>query len=698
MTNKKMQQVFKMTALAAALCAAYGSSLAAEGLVLEPNSIAVGIGNWSVDRPQQGIYDGMRDGGGYGLLDADITKRDDETGTWLGLKARNLGLDNRELNLEWQRQGDVGASFEYSRIPRDNPYTYNTGVQGIGTTTLRVPTPSITPGTGVNTELGTVRDRLTAKFFKSLGAGLNFNASFRNEDKDGTRAWSRGGAAEFAVEPINSTTRQFDAILTYAREKLQLSGGYYGTTYENANKLVVTSLSSLTPASTYNLSLPLNNKSHELFMNGGYDFTPTTRGTFKVSYSTARQDEAIPTSTTPGLVWDPTGCGGGSCAPSALAPKSLNGRLDTTLLEAGLTAKPMPKLSVVANLRYRDFADKTPLQGVVFTGATPTVFNTPFSYTNKTGKLEATYRLPDAYSLVGGIEYKAQDRQVPNVGTTWVPFRQTLNESTYRTELRKSMSETVNGSLAYVYSTRDGSAYQVPGVGAEPMQDRINPLNIADRKRDKVRAMMDWSPMDKLGLQFTVEDSKDEYSGQVGSYGVQSGSARLYSVDANYAVNDDWQVHAWYTRDETRAKEMTQQTVANTKFNDLSETGDSFGLGISGKISGKLKMGGDLEQFRSVNKYNQTLAGGTLSAALVPTPDITNTLLRLKMFAQYALNKTSDLRFNLIYEQWSTGDWSWMFPGGTPFTYGSTTDGTSVNAASKQSSTFVGVRYIYRFQ
>ena len=350
--SKRMKQTFKVTALAAALLSVYGPVLA-EG---PENSVSIGIGNWSNDRAQRGIYDGMRDSGAYGLLDADILKRDDATGTWLGLKARNLGLDNREIKGEWLRQGDIGGSLEYSRISRDQPFIYNTGVQGIGTTTLRVPTPSITPGTGANVELGTTRDRVTAKFFKNLGVGLNFNVSFRNETKDGTRGWGRGGAAEFAVEPIDSTIRLLEATLNYSRDRLQLSAGYYGTSYDNANSMVTTSLTS--GASPYFLSLPLDNKSHELFLNGGYNFTPTTRGTFKASYSRVTQDEGL-------------GNFGGTASP--LAPPNLDGRLDTTLLEIGLTSRPMPKLSIVANLRYRDFADKTPVRGIVFNAAnTPT--------------------------------------------------------------------------------------------------------------------------------------------------------------------------------------------------------------------------------------------------------------------------------------------------------------------------------------
>ena len=699
--SKRMKQTFKVTALAAALLSVYGPVLA-EG---PENSVSIGIGNWSNDRAQRGIYDGMRDSGAYGLLDADILKRDDATGTWLGLKARNLGLDNREIKGEWLRQGDIGGSLEYSRISRDQPFIYNTGVQGIGTTTLRVPTPSITPGTGANVELGTVRDRYTLKFFKNFGGDLKLNVSFRNETKDGTRGWGRGGAAEFAVEPIDSTIRLLEATLNYSRDRLQLSAGYYGTSYDNANSMVTTSLTS--GASPYFLSLPLDNKSHELFLNGGYNFTPTTRGTFKASYSRVTQDEGL-------------GNFGGTASP--LAPPNLDGRLDTTLLEIGLTSRPMPKLSIVANLRYRDFADKTPVRGIVFNAAnTPTVYNTPFSYTNAVGKLEATYRLPQAYSLLGGIEYNAQDRQVPGMGTLYVPFRASLDETTYRLQLRKSMSETVNGSLAYLHSKRDGSSYTLPG---DTLEDAINPLNIADRKRDKWRAMLDWSPMDKLGFQFTIEDAQDKYSGMVGPYGLQDGTARLYAVDASYQVNSAWQIHAWYTRDKTTAREITQRDGANAnpardsgavaeadKRTDLSETGDSLGLGVRGRVSGRLKVGGDVESFRSVNEYQQSLTlldgrpryqsnfAGTLT--VVPTPNITNKLLRFKLFAEYAVQKNADVRVNLIHERWSTDDWSWMmFPasGPTPWAYGTTTDGTTVTAVPKQNSTFVGIRYIYRFQ
>jgi len=49
--SNRMQRNFKLTALAAALLSVYGPALAEDGartsVVLDPNSVSIGIGNWS---------------------------------------------------------------------------------------------------------------------------------------------------------------------------------------------------------------------------------------------------------------------------------------------------------------------------------------------------------------------------------------------------------------------------------------------------------------------------------------------------------------------------------------------------------------------------------------------------------------------------------------------------------------------------
>jgi MtrB/PioB family decaheme-associated outer membrane protein len=704
----KTQQSFRLTLLSAALLSAFAPARAEDddiARLIRPNSaVSVGVGNWSKDRPQQGIYDGMREDGVYGLLDAEVVKRDDATGTWYTFFGRNLGLDTREFKAEYLRQGQMGISLDYSRIPRDNPFTINTGLQGFGSTTQTV--TNITPGTGSNITLGTHRDRVGLQFYRNLRPGLDFNVSFKNEDKNGTRHWGRGGAPEFAVEPIDSTTRQLEAILSYTGERFQLSGGYYGSWYDNAHSLVTA-----VGSSTFFLSLPLDNQAHQLFVEGGYNFTPTTRGTFKVSRSRATQDEHLPTKDIAGL-------------SLASSPESLNGKLNTTLVQLGLTARPLKDLSLVANLRYHDLQDDTPVARFVQTnpacGAGQCVDNTPFSYKTVTGKLEGTYRLPLGFSLTGGVEHRQQDRSVPVANANGpggtdtqrvVPMRAKIDETSYRVEARRAMSETVNGSLAFVRSERDGSSYvsAAAGPGGAP-SDLINPIHIADRDRNKWRLAVDWTPLENLSLQFGYENARDEYgSDAVRKYGVRDGDATLYSLDATYSVSEDWQVTAWYVHDRTKATQLGRRdSAAGGSLADkdawLEDTGNSFGLGLRGNAAARLKVGADLQWTRSHSKYPETLtftgAGTTLFPAnfVGPLPDIVNKLTRLSLFADYAIHKNADVRMELVHERWRTDDWTWLFGNGTPFVYGATpTDGTTVMMNPKQVSNFVGVRYIYRF-
>ena len=135
--------------IAAALTAVFGPALAQDepnvaGLKTPDSQASVGLGYVSDDNQRFGQYSGLNKEGGYLLLDADVVRRNDDTGTWLRFSGRNLGLDSRELRFGQERQGDWGYYIDYSQIPRFDPYTVNSGLQGIGTTTQTQ--NRITPG------------------------------------------------------------------------------------------------------------------------------------------------------------------------------------------------------------------------------------------------------------------------------------------------------------------------------------------------------------------------------------------------------------------------------------------------------------------------------------------------------------------------------------------------------------------------
>ncbi|NMG28980.1 MtrB/PioB family decaheme-associated outer membrane protein [Aromatoleum evansii] len=721
---KNFNTTFRLTAIAAAMLAAYGSAFAEdddlEALTKPDSSISVGAGYWTNDRQQQGIFDGMRDDHGYALIDADVVKRDDATGTWFKFETDNLGLESRKISAEVQQQGNMGGFISYSRIPRVNPLKISSGIQGVGSENLRISgartstTDSRLPFHDV--DLATYRDLVHVGFNKNLLKDFDLKLSFKNEEKNGSRHWGLGSAALFTAEPIDSTTQQLDVTLEYTGEKLQLAGGYAGSWYRNKNDMVcagvnvnnnpvncLTATGSASSPSWTPLSLPLDNQAHQFFVNAGYSFTPSTRATLKLSRSVATQDETIPSIRL-----------GGVNAPFSGAPSKLDGEIVSTLAELGLSSRPTSKLSLNANLRYYDVDDNTPLFGFVGNNTTRavTVHNTPHSYETKSGKFEASYLLPERFKLIGGIDIKDQDRSAPKfVDERYVPFVESVDETTYRLQLRRSMSETLNGSVAILHSVRDGSSWVAPH---EPntlrdggsIYDRINPLHIADRTRNKWRLSLDWAPVEAFSLNFNIEDARDDYQREDGRpFGLKDGRASLVSVDARYAFSDNWQITGWASHDVTRAKQLSGRWARNTtssvpnmlKDADLNDTGDSVGFGLRGTLTAKLKIGADVQWTRTQSSYDEDTSAAR-TASEIPLADIESRLTRLSMFAKYALRKNADLQFDVIHERWKTDDWSWSFANGSDFTYGTTTDGTVVSNKPKQTANFIGARYIYKFQ
>ncbi len=719
---KKMSKVFKLNLLSAALIPAFGSAFAADDDVaqfIKPDStVSVGVGNWSGDRHQAGILDGMRKSGSHLGLDVDVVKRDDATGTWFMLKGQNLGLDTRELRLDLQRQGDVGGYLEYSKIPYDNPFTFNTPLQGIGTQNLVVGTTQGGAFAMREVKIGLERERWSLGVFKKLTTDVDFKFDFKNEDKKGTRQAGGGSAGLFSVEPFDSTIRQFEAVLRYTGKELQLSGGYNASWYDNNISLVMQRLNGITGGTnaSFNavtpISVALSNQAHQVFLDGDYAFNPTTHGTFKLAYGRATQNERLPTfdlAAPNNRYWN--------------APDRLNGRIDTTLVQLGLTAQPMPKLSLTASLRYNDVKDKTPV--APFVGTNPagaaTVYNTPHSYTTTVGKLEASYRLPENFKLTGGVDYSTQDRSYPMIGTLYVPFRSEVNETTYRVALRRSLADELNGTISFLHSDRDGSAYR-PANGTLPFSNQINPLHIADRTRNKLRFALDWAPLSQLDVQFRMDESRDKYPDEGRPYGLKDGRATLFAVDASYALSDDWKLSAWYSNDVTKAREVSARApnggaLDAVKESRIKDVGDSLGVNLRGMVSAKLQLGLGLDWYQTLSSYpqSQALVGAAVAypaGSAGPLPDVNTNMIRIKFDGKYELDKVSSLGVDFIHERWRSNDWTWNYANGSPFTYFSggitctgcsatpvgVVDGTTVTRKSTQVANFIGIRYNYKFQ
>ena len=672
----RMHKGLRLSLIAGAVLAAAGSpTMAAEeddditALTKPSSNVSVGAGYATEDAPRFGQYNGIKDSGGYFVLDGEYLRREDATGTWLRIRGRNLGLDHRELRVEHSRQGNWGYFLEFGQTPRYEPYTPITGLTGIGTGSQIINGSTRRP-----VELETKRETLTLGFDKIVAGNFDFQARFRNEEKEGARLFGQGdnpGAptTRFLTDPIDYTIRQWETIAGYTTERLQLSAGYYGTLFDNhitALNLTGTPAAIFTPT-----ALPPGNLSHQLYFTGGYNVTPTMRASFKLAYTRQTQDETF-------------------VAPAANGRTNLDGRVDTTLAQIGLTARPLPKLSLLANFRYEDRNDKTPVV-LYFTGVAPTStldgFNEPRSIRTTSGKAEANYQLPLGFRVTGGADYEEKERNVFRVRS--VSARDKTEETSYRAELRRSIGETVTGAIAYVHSDRNGSPFLLTVVNSGAAgSNLIAPIHLADRDRDKVRLSLNWMPVDPLNVQFFVEEARDSYSTRTAQgLGPLSGKARNYSVDASYSFSEAWQANAWYSRNDTRAEQAAMSGATSWRAN-ISNDSDSVGVGVRGKPMARLDVGADAQYSDLKDRYDLSAISGP--APVGPLPDINTRLTTLKVFAKYAVQRNAAVRVNYVYDRWRSDDWTW-----TSWVY---TDGTTVIQNPSQKVHFIGVSAYYQWR
>lgn len=661
---KEMNRVraVSLSIIAASLSAAFAPAFAEDDIVtrlIRPeSSVSVGLGYLTEDAARFGQYSGMPDLGFYAIADINVVRRDDETGRWLLLNGRNLGLDNRSLRFEHGVQGSWKYFLEYDQTPRYSQYDVFTGVLGLGHDTLDVFGPASRKR---DVRFKTAREAISAGGSYVLAPGWSVQVKAKQDTKEGRRlfgVYPGSFNVAFLGEPIDHTMQQLDVVLAYAGKSLQVSGGYYGSFFENGNSSI-----RLTDIANPNrVALPPDNYAHQFYLTGGYSFTPTTRANFKLAKSFAYQQDKFVVRADPGN-------------------RDLDGKIETTLAQVGLSARPLSALTIVADWRHENRDDQTTARRYFSTTASRTFsgVNETRDFEVNTGKLEARYMLPAGFRVTAGLDYDEKKRDI--YAARLVTTRKRTEETAYRLELSRSLSATLNGSLAFIQSERSGSNLVRETATGAAAGYYATPYHLADRDREKVRARLDWVPTDALTFQFTADAFDDDFKD--GGYGVDKGRGTFWSVDGAYAFAAGWSTHAWASREYARQVNAARSS-ADWQANLKSLT-EAFGVGLRGAVGEKWKLGGDLS-------YSHNLSGYGLSGTPVTTgiADVKYTVTSLELFAEYALKKDLTLRFDAAHNQWSTNDWAWA----RAFYI----DGTVISQDETQETSFIGASMRYKWR
>lgn len=298
-------------------------------------------------------------------------------------------------------------------------------------------------------------------------------------------------------------------------------------------------------------------------------------------------------------------------------------------------------------------------------------------------------------------------------------YREEVTDQTVRIELRKALSDSLNGKIMLARSDRTGGKWDLldgtPTAGMVTFSTTTGvaaPLQFADRKRDKIKLMADWNPVDPLSLQFFYEYGKDAYpftppSGNA-QMGMADGGTDLVGLDAAFRINDNWKVNGFYSlnQNKTHQNEVYTPRLAGDQnctgvlatnsctpwMADLDMRGEVFGLGLNGSVA-QWTLGAKYLYSQDTTKYGITFnpagVGSSVPAGAGVLPDTVYSISRLNLSGGYALSKATRLRLDYVYDLRKMDDYTWA-----NWTF---TDGTRVNVSPTQATQLVGMTITHSF-
>jgi hypothetical protein len=305
-----------------------------------------------------------------------------------------------------------------------------------------------------------------------------------------------------------------------------------------------------------------------------------------------------------------------------------------------------------------------------------------------------------------------------------VLFRPVLNEYGIHTEVRKALSETVNGALGLEYKERRGkdtdwvtttgtagNALVAFNPGATATGNRVLPQMYMDKIRTKVRGNLDWEATEKLSLQMVAEHAQDAYKRAFSNAilaaqvvptiaGARTVTSDSVSLDSTYTVSETWRINGYVARSYNRWNVNKANLGDDTKNID-----DTLGLGVNGKLTSSLLFGMDISMSHDITTFNNVVAtanvagpGNIAGFAGQPfpgnyLPNINYRTKKLNLQGKYLLDKVSEIKVTFIYQQFKTDDWQWGY-NGVPFLY---SDNTTVSQPMTQNLRFIGASYQLNF-
>jgi MtrB/PioB family decaheme-associated outer membrane protein len=687
-----------------------------------------------------------------------------EDATYVKVRGGGIGRDDKYLGVEAGKYNDIRFSAFYN----ETPHVFATNARplwnGVGSNNLTLPAPlvagsqsqtnpasysllqSAVAATG-ETTLALERKKFGVRVDSPLNEQSSAFVSYTNERRQGSRPFggsflfdfirpavgSTGGvtgAVMETVEPIDYTTHEVLTGLRHVGDKTRSNVTFSASLFHNENKsLTWENPFAIAGSTSYEQGRQaLSPDNHAYNLRGEFARVLPLNGQFSATAAVGRMgqnEQLLPPTINDGLNANGTPAAYAAQiarynTTSVLSQQTANARIDTQLLDLGLSLMPIQDLTVRGKFRYYDEDNKTrytaidPLTGKIgypaLDFALPGVFgagfgfynaarnnnihymNIPTSYTRWNSSLGVDYQL--ARATMAGVNYEREEYDRP--------YREV--EHTKEDKLKFNLStraiEDSTIRASYEYANRRGSEYRTDifeqfytasrsdytGPAAVHTLAEMRKFDLADRRQHVVNARWNYmwrNDIDSfLSIQHKLNDYYDSAYGRTGNEKQDSFNAEL-----NYNPAPGKSLYAYYSYQKGRMQQgnINQGTTGvraseNAGVDNMyplngawtANTGDTnhvIGTGFAYDF-GKLRLDSRYSLSLSKTRLNYgytditaaTIGSGareTLTAAQAGSEfsDMNYRSHSLETSLVYPLNPQTAVRLMHRWEKRSTTDW-----------------------------------------
>lgn len=695
-----------------------------------------------------GDFTGLEDAGfeALGAFDLDFRAAWDAERPWYArATGQNLGLRSRFVSGEVGVAGLVGLAIQYDEIPHFESDSFFTPYRGAGGGTLTLPagwvagnTPADLAALGANLRSRDIqheRENLRASLDLVLPFGLDLDLRWRREVKDGVKITagvlgSNGGNPRAALlpEPVDHTTDQGDVILRWGNERGQVQLGYHLSLF-NQHDESLTWQSAFTAVGGFNAWDPSagfaaggqgrkgtapDNQFHQVRLSGGVKLPRNTRFSLDAARGWMLQDETfLPYTVNPTLAASIT---------SPLPNSDFDGRIESTVVNARLDSRPIPRVRLQASLRWDDRNDESSRDVYLYipgdvapqgnlAGATARA-NRTYSYERLEARTDARFDLGWRTELFGGYEYEQIERTYSDADETHEHATRLglrsrpIRRANFRFEWQRSerFGEDYDASASFLAGLSQERVATLSGIGLFENHPLLRRSFLTDRERNRFTAALQLTPHETFQLGFTVDRIDDEYPDT--TLGLLRSQSSTWSADLAFFPCEALSLHAFYSFEDYRTKQRGHAFNGNAvavQQADLrrrwlardTDAVDTAGFGFDGSFwDGRIEIDGDYVYTRARGTIDTSTITPPLASSNPNFPDATSRLHGATVGARYRWNDWLSFRLGYQFEKLDVDDWA--LENVTPTTLADIlTDG---RRETEYSAHLVGfsVRYEYR--